>query len=53
MPPEQMKFGTGREFETALTELKWIEEGKGKLTKSDFETAAQKYHFPWIFSRKD
>lgn len=52
MPPEQMKFGTEREFETALAELKWIEKTKGKVTKSDFEVTAQKYNFPADFLKE-
>lgn len=52
MPPEQMKFGTEREFETALAELKWIAKTKGRLTKSDFEVAAQKYSFPADFLKE-
>jgi len=52
MSPAEMKFGTEKEFQIALTELKWIEKAKGRLTKSDFEITAQKYNFPADFLKE-
>lgn len=52
VPMLPMRFGTEYEYKLALTELKWIESRRKKLSKKDFETIAQKYHFPTDFLRK-
>lgn len=49
---DAMKFGSERDLWIALTELKWIERTKGKLTKRDFEIVSDKYKFPIDFLRK-
>jgi len=49
MSAEPMKFGTEKEFEIALTELRWVEKTRGSLSESDFQIAAQKYSFPADF----
>nr|MDO8133333.1 hypothetical protein [Candidatus Njordarchaeum guaymaensis] len=52
MSLEPMKFGTEKEFEIALTELRWIEKVRGNLSESDFQIVAQKYSFPADFLRE-
>lgn len=44
-----MKFGSEREFKTAVTELKWLRKDKGALTENDFAVVSQKYNFPADF----
>jgi len=42
---DPMKYGSEREFDLALTELKYIKNRKGKLTKVDFQEISNKYRF--------
>lgn len=47
---DPMKFGSEEEFQTAVTELKWIQQNR-RLTNGDFETLSSKYNFPQDFLR--
>ncbi len=44
-----MKFGSERDFKTAVDELKWLRKDKGALIENDFAVVSQKYNFPADF----
>lgn len=44
-----LKFGSERDFNKAITELKWLRKDKGALTENDFAVVSQKYNFPIDF----
>lgn len=44
-----MRFGSEEDFDTAITELRWITKTYGKSRKSDFERISSKYLFPTEF----
>jgi len=47
---DPLKFGSEEEFQTAVTELKWIQQVR-RLTDDDFETVSTKYKLPKDFLR--
>jgi hypothetical protein len=49
---DAMRFGSQRELEIALTELKWLKESTGSITERDYETVSHKYKFPIGFLKE-